>query len=353
MWFFAAPLTCLLPERPFSVIVAFVMKTMASLRRHWWNCLKTDPRSRYARQVAGQACLFQNNQIAGRINGIRFAAGFTLVILLSGCATHKPAVSSKQAAYPITNGLHLKFHAATLVPDAMPAEYSYEPAKGKRGSAKEALTDAAEFGLGGPALAVIIPGAMFVSSTQTAERWEQVAFITGVGVVAGTVIGVGAFVAGPAVAAHGIIQSLQTVSPQELAERETDLRKAFKQVASQEQFHHFLLTSAQEKSPDRLIAIDVDPQPAVLPRQADAVLEARIEELRLERVGNTEGSYCLWITAHARLVRKLDGDLIYEQSVKFRSGRALFLDWTDAGALESVTQTGYRALADYFTSLIL
>src|SRR5882672_4338746 len=99
-------------------------------------------------------CLFQNNQIAERINGIRFAAGFTLVILLSGCATHKPAVSSKQAAYPITNGLHLKFHAATLVPDAMPAEYSYEPAKGKRGSAKEALTDAAEFGLGSPALEI-------------------------------------------------------------------------------------------------------------------------------------------------------------------------------------------------------
>src|SRR6266850_1911797 len=109
------------------------------------------------------------------------------------------------------------------------------------------------------------PGAMFVSSAQTAERWEQVAFITGIGVVAGTVIGVGAFVAGPAVAAHGIIQSLQTVSPQELAERETDLRKAFKQVALQEQFHHFLLTSAQEKSPDRLIAIDVDPQPGPRP----------------------------------------------------------------------------------------
>jgi len=113
------------------------------------------------------------------------------------------------------------------------------------------------------------------------------------------------------------------------------------------------LTSAQEKSPDRLSAIDVDTRPAVLPPQVDAVLEARIEELRLERVGSTEGSYCLWITAHARLVRKLDGDLIYEQSVKFRSGRALFLDWTDAGALESVAQTGYRALADYFTSLIL
>jgi len=333
--------------------MAFVMKSMASVRRHGWDCLKANSRSHCASQVAGEAYLFQRNQIAEGIHGIRVAAGFTLLILLSGCATHKPAVSSKQAAWPITNGLHLKFHAITLAPDAVPAEYSYEPGKGKRGSAKEAITDAAEFGLGGPALAVIIPGAMFVDSVQTAERWEQVAFVTGVGVVAGSVIGVGAFVAGPAVAAHGVIQSLQTVSPQELAEREADLRKALKQVASQEQFHHFLLASAQEKSPDRLSAIDVDTRPAVLPPQVDAVLEARIEELRLERVGNTEGSYCLWITAHARLVRKVDGDLIYEQSVKFRSGKALFLDWTYAGALEGVAQTGYRALADYFTSLIL
>jgi len=254
---------------------------------------------------------------------------------------------------PITNRLHLEFQAAALVGDAMPAEYSYEPGKGKRASAKEAITDAAKFGLGGPAIAVILPGTIFVHSVQTAERYEQVAFVTGIGVVAGSIVALGAFVAGPAVAAHGIIQSLRTVSPLELAEREADLRKALKHAASQEQFHRFLLASAEEKSPDRLSAIDVDTGPAGLRREADAVLEARIEELRLERVGNTEGSYCLWITAHARLMRKVDGDLIYEQTVKFRSGRALFLDWTYAGAVEGVAQTGYRALADYLASLIL
>ena len=328
------------------------MKTMTCVRRPGWSGLTADSLYHSVRQIADQGCPLPRRQTAEGIYGIPFATGLTMLLLLSGCATQKPSMPSSQVGWQITNGLHLKFRAATLVEDAMPAEYSFEPGKGKRGSAKEAITDAAEFGLGGPALAVIIPGSIFVNSIQTAERYEQVAFVTGVGVLAGSAIAVGAFVAGPAVAAHGIIQSLQTVSPQELAERESDLRKALGHVAAQEQFHHFLVASAEERFPNRLVT-DLDTLPPTLRRESDALLQARIEELRLERVGNTEGSYCLWITAHLRLVQKVDGHVIYEQSVKFRSGKALFLDWTYAGALEGVAQTGYRALADYFTNLIL
>ena len=81
-----------------------------------------------------------------------------------------------------------------------------------------------------------------------------------------------------------------------------------------------------------------------------AVLEARIDQLRLERGRSDEGSYFLLIKAHARLVRKGEGGLLYEQSVEYRSGRALFLDWTDHGAVQGVADTGYRALAEYFVS---
>src|SRR5215471_8761611 len=95
----------LLPEFPLSVIVAFVMETMASVRRYRWHCLKANLRSCYARPVAGQACLLHRNQIAQGINGIRVAAGLTFLILMGGCSTHKPSVSSRQAPLPITNRL--------------------------------------------------------------------------------------------------------------------------------------------------------------------------------------------------------------------------------------------------------
>jgi hypothetical protein len=161
-----------------------------------------------------------------------------------------------------------------------------------------------------------------------------------------TAVGV-AFVA-PAVAVKGLIRSWTTVSPRELAERAADLEEGLKEAAAQERFQQLLLSSAAEECPGRIVASglecnDEPPNPSV-----DAMLEARIDQLRLERVDSDEGSYFLRIKAHARLIRREGGGVLYEQSVEYRSGRALFLDWTCHGAVQGVADTGYLALAEYF-----
>ena len=125
------------------------------------------------------------------------------------------------------------------------------------------------------------------------------------------------------------------------------------EIAAQAQFQRFLLKAAAEKSPGRLVAIAADDQPEKLADDVDAVLEARVEELRLERSGSDEASYFLRIKVRTRLVRMADGTLLFEQPVEYRSGRSLFLDWTLRGAVEGVAETGYWALAQYLVDRIL
>src|SRR2546423_5158973 len=91
------PMTWLLPEWPFSVIMAFVVKSMASVRRHGWNCLKANSRSRCASQVPAEAYLFQRNQIAEGIDGIRVAAGLHPLIFFNSFAPHQPPASFQQS----------------------------------------------------------------------------------------------------------------------------------------------------------------------------------------------------------------------------------------------------------------
>jgi len=275
-----------------------------------------------------------------------------LIVLFSGCATREPTISSTPGTLPLTNGLHLQFRAAALVGDTTPAEYSFQKAKGKLGSTKEGLSDAAEIAVGGPALGVIVPGVIICETIHAAQDQSQVLFGTAVAGAAGVIAVAGAGVVAPAVAAKGLIRSWKKVSPQELAEREADLQNALKLTASQERFHHCLLASAEQNLPGRLVAASLDGKAEEATSKVDAMLEARIEELRLERKGSDEGSYFLRIKARARLISKAGNGLMYEQSVEYRSGRSLFLDWTYHEALENVAQTGYRALADYFVGLI-
>src|SRR5260221_13850209 len=125
------------------------------------------------------------------------------------------------------------------------------------------------------------------------------------------------------------------------------------EIAAQEQFQRFLLKVATEKSPGRLVAIPADDQSEKLPDAVDTVLEARVEELRLERSRSDEGSYFLRIKVRARLVRVADRTLLYEQPVEYRSSHSLFLDWTLHSAVEGVAESGYRALAQYIVDRIL
>jgi hypothetical protein len=102
-----------------------------------------------------------------------------------------------------------------------PASFSFQKAKGKRGSAKEAILDSAELGLSGPGAGVIASGA--VLSEMVCEQTQADPYFAAavVGVVGG-VTAVGAALAGPVVGAEGLIRSLKSVSAAELADREAD-----------------------------------------------------------------------------------------------------------------------------------
>src|SRR2546422_6206965 len=81
-----------------------------------------------------------------------------LLVLLSGCATQQPAISSAPGALGPIKGLSPQFRVAVLASDPTPATYSFQQAKGKLGSAREGFSDAADIAVTGPALGVIVPG---------------------------------------------------------------------------------------------------------------------------------------------------------------------------------------------------
>lgn len=262
-------------------------------------------------------------------------------LLLNGCVSKQPALSTVPGSQ--RPELSVQFKTAVLLPETAPASYSFQNAKGKRGSAKEGFSDAMELAVSAPAAGVIVPGMVLPLIPVGQDGSEGVWIVAG---AVGAVAVVGESIVAPAIAAKGLVRSWKSVSPQELAEREANLEVALKQAAVQQQFQQFLLAKAEEKATGRLLPTET--KAAIV----DAVLEARIEDLRLERKSADEGTYFLRIKARVRLVRKADDVLLYEQPVEYRSGQALFLDWTMYGSVQGVAETGYRALAEYYASQI-
>ena len=232
----------------------------------------------------------------------------------------------------------------------MPATYSFQQAKGKLGSAREGLLDSAEMAVTGPAHCVMATGVILDGTIRCAQDEGGLIFGTALAGAAGGATAVGVALVAPAVAVKGLIGSWTTVSPRELAERAADLEESLKEVAAQERFRRLLLASAERECPGRIVAMGLECYDEPTNHSVDAELEARIDQLRLERVGSDEGSYFLRIKAHARLIQREGGGVLYEQSVEYRSGRALFLDWTYHSAVQGVVDTGYLALSEYFVS---
>src|SRR3974390_286466 len=68
--------------------------------------------------------------------------GFTgLALLASGCATDKGALSSASAGGDSTEPQPCRFGTVALLQEFTPATFSYQKAKGKRGSVKQAFID--------------------------------------------------------------------------------------------------------------------------------------------------------------------------------------------------------------------
>jgi len=231
-----------------------------------------------------------------------------------------------------------------------PAIFSFQRAKGRLGSAKEAIVDSAELGLSGPGAGVVVAGEMLSAPIGGGEGGDSAIGYAAMAAAVGGVTAIGAALVGPAVGAQGLIRSLKTVSPHELKERELALAEAMSQMAAQQPFHAALLDASAGRIPGGFLRSE--PGKAAMPAP-DALLEARVDELRLERAGSSEGSYFLLIKTHARLVRNADGVVCFQRQAEYRSGKDLFLEWTLYGAIQSVAQTGYKALAQYYVGQLV
>ena len=161
--------------------------------------------------------------------------------------------------------------------------------------------------------------------------------------------GVIEFVVAPFAAGYGAIRaSQQTLSSAQLDGAEADLTRAHESVAQQDRLRQWYLKTVADKSRVHVFPLDSGVNASGQLDGVGTIVETRIEELNLEPV---KGDYCvLNIRARARVLRVSDGALILDRSFEYQSGKALFIEWTQKGGLESVAETGYRVLAAQMAS---
>jgi hypothetical protein len=246
-------------------------------------------------------------------------------LLLSGCATDKSTGMTVSGGQPLAQDILLRLGTVALVPDLRPATFGFDKAKGQIGAPGEWAGTAA--------------GNMLGLSTS-----EPIANVP---------LSPIAVLLTPFSAIKAVVQATERLNPDKLSECETNLVNAMREMAAQQRFHEWLLKAAGEGCRGRLIALDplLSGDPRLV--SADSMLDARVEELRLERTGSGDTSYRLRIRIRMRLVRTADGVVLADQPFEYCSGKSLFLDWTLHDAFRRVADTGYRLLAEKSVSQLL
>jgi hypothetical protein len=225
----------------------------------------------------------------------------------------------------LSEDVRLRLGTVALSPDSRPAQFSFDKAKGQTGYASDWAGAAA--------------GALLATSTS-----EPILDLP---------LGVATALAAPVVAVEGAFAGRKRLAPEKLTECETNLVKAMSKMAVQEHFHNCLIRAAGERARGRLLALE-EPRHAGSGGPApESVLQARIEDLRLERIGSGDTSYRLRIKCRIRLVRTADEAVLCDQPVEYCSGTCLFADWTLDDAFRRVAETGYRLLAEQCVSRLL
>ena len=278
----------------------------------------------------------------------------SLALMSSGCASQKRASSGASRTSVVAEPQVSRFGTIAFAEETGPASFGFQKAKGKLGTVKEAVWDSAALGLSGPGAGVIVTGCVLTDEFGCGNSGADPFFVAAVAGVAGGATAIGAALAGPYVGLEGLIRSLKSVSPAELLEREAALTNALNQMAAQHSFRDVLQQVGAERICGGFLPKGhMGPSQRVATAAADAILEVRVEDLRLERAGSSEASYFLHIKTHARLLRVTDSTICYDQHAEYRSGTALFLDWTLQGAIQGVAETGYKALASYYVDQLL
>jgi hypothetical protein len=240
--------------------------------------------------------------------------------LLVGCATEKPpGVTSGTTRAPATPVL-LEPGPIGVREAVTRADFNFDKATGQIESARDAA--------GGAAAAMLNDSQASNPALRTGESALR-------------------FALAPVAAVIGAVRAAhEKLEPGKLAQCEADLTQAMALMAEQKRFRDCLLEVAGEKSRTRLVPAEaLEPQPSSAV-QTTAILETKVEELRLERTAAKGDSFALRIKSRLRLLRAIDGTVLYDQPFEYRSGPSLFLDWTLKDVFQGVTETGYRALAE-------
>jgi hypothetical protein len=117
-------------------------------------------------------------------------------------------------------------------------------------------------------------------------------------------------------------------------------------MAAQAVLRDSLLNAASLKTQRRFIPVESPGDSRSEGTAASARLETTVEELRLQKTNRRDDSFALLIKTRVRLVRAADGAVLYDEPFEFRSGTALFIDWSSGDAFQRVAQTGYRQIAE-------
>jgi hypothetical protein len=250
------------------------------------------------------------------------------VALVTGCSTNKPSFWSGpvQDVGPQTGSAQVEPGALVVRVPLQPASFSFQPGTGQLETAGDGAARSARAVLDTPNL--------------LHPQLEAVAGVVG-------------FVVAPFAAGYGAVSApRQKAPPDKLLEAEASLSRAMSAMAVQENLQQALLRSVGEQSHRRVLSLAPGSSASTCDA-ASAVIEAGLEELRLERTGAGDSSYALRIKARARLVRQADGVVLADRRYEYTSGKAMFIDWTRQGSVEGVAQTGYRRVADEMAGELL
>ena len=244
------------------------------------------------------------------------------LVLQLGCATRKPQGVTRLGS-KLSDPIFLEPGVIVVASPRAAADFSFDKAEGR--------TDYAGEGAGNFARD------MLFTPPRGDPRFEAAE-------------GVISFALAPLAAMVGAVSASHArLGPAQLAQAETNLTVAMALMAEQQRLRDCVAKAAGEKTRRRIVTIDSANEAGFPEGPVCAVIETRIENLRLVRTGASDTSFALEIKARTRLVRARDGAVVYDEPFEYRSGTALFHDWTLDQSVRNVADTGYRKLADQMT----
>jgi hypothetical protein len=153
-----------------------------------------------------------------------------------------------------------------------------------------------------------------------------------------------------AAASSGIHASWERLPAQKLAKVQAGLVVAMTNMAQQHHFTDAFMIVAKRESPCRFVELSTRKKVGLkdgFDPAGGAILETKVVELRLVKLGASDTSYALKIQVRARLLRAIDGAVLSDATFNYQTEPDLFLDWAlnDGEPFMNCVRTGYRHIA--------